>query len=46
MGVLSNVLNMLSAEAMADSDNIHTDTQRVQKRRRDPGKDKEEKAER
>jgi 5'-deoxynucleotidase YfbR-like HD superfamily hydrolase len=45
MGVLLNVLNMLNAEAGADTENIHTNTQRVQKRRRD-GDDKEEKAER
>jgi 5'-deoxynucleotidase YfbR-like HD superfamily hydrolase len=44
MGVLSNVLNMLNAEAGADTDNVHTDAQRVQKCRRN-GDDKEEKAE-
>jgi hypothetical protein len=43
MGVLANVLNMLNAEAGTDTENIHTDTQRVQKCHRD-GHDKEEKA--
>jgi hypothetical protein len=32
MGILSNVLNVLSAKASADGDNVHTDTQRVQRK--------------
>jgi hypothetical protein len=45
MGVLSNVLNMLNAKASADSSNVHTDTQHVNKRRHEED-NKEEKAER
>jgi hypothetical protein len=46
MGVLSNVLNVLSAEAGADGDNVHTDTQKVQRKCKsdsDEKKDKEDK---
>jgi hypothetical protein len=46
MGVLSNVLNILNSESGADADNVHTDTQRVQRKRKAEGEDKKEKAER
>jgi hypothetical protein len=45
MGILSNVLNILSAEAGADGDNVHTDTQRVQRKRKSDTEDKHDKRE-
>lgn len=48
MGVLSNVLNILSAEAGADNDNVHTDTQKVQiqRKRKHEGEEKQEREQR
>ena len=47
MGVLNNVLNILSKEVGADSGNVHIDTARVQRtRKRSNGDDEEEIADR
>ena len=43
MGILNDVLNTLSPEVAADSDNVRTDTSQVQNKRKRPGDDEEEK---
>ena len=42
MGILSNVLNVLSADVRGDSNNVHTDTAQVHKRRRLAQEEEEE----
>jgi hypothetical protein len=46
MGVLKNVLNILSADVAADGDRVHKDTQQVQNARRKVQEDDKEKKER
>ena len=46
MGVLTNVLNVLSAEVGVDGDNVHVDTAKVQKKRARELEEKEEREDR
>ena len=45
MGVLSNCINVLSAEVGADGDNVHVDTAKVQKKRSREVEDKDDREE-